>query len=134
MDALISSFNASEMLESGPLILAWAVFLRLILSLPEEEEYNILKEIDHIGYARQSIEARSLEFLFDILCNDILMDPDGPVSGFLSVLRTFISSFVASYDMTHQFIDNSTNVILISFAKFMGERRRFACNFGIKIV
>lgn len=42
MDAMISSFNASELKEAGPLILAWAVFLCLISSLPGKEENNVL--------------------------------------------------------------------------------------------
>lgn len=42
MDAMISSFNAFEAKEVGPLILAWAVFLCLISSLPEKEENNLL--------------------------------------------------------------------------------------------
>ena len=42
MDALISSFNVIELKDSGPLILAWAVFLCLISSLPGKEESNVL--------------------------------------------------------------------------------------------
>lgn len=42
IDAIVSSFDVLENKESGPLILAWAVFLCLISSLPEKEENNIL--------------------------------------------------------------------------------------------
>lgn len=42
MDATVSSFNALETVEAGPLLLAWAVFLCLMLSLPEKEDCNPL--------------------------------------------------------------------------------------------
>ena len=42
IDALISGFDIFEMREAGPLILAWAVFLCLISSLPRKEEANEL--------------------------------------------------------------------------------------------
>lgn len=42
MEAIISTFNAFETKETGPLILAWAVFLCLISSLPGKEESNVL--------------------------------------------------------------------------------------------
>lgn len=42
MDAIVSSFNAFETKEAGPLILTWAVFLCLISSLPGKEENNVL--------------------------------------------------------------------------------------------
>lgn len=42
MDALVSSINALEMKEAGPLILTWAVCLCLISSLPGKEENNVL--------------------------------------------------------------------------------------------
>lgn len=42
MDSIISSFNAFETKEAGPLILTWAVFLCLISSLPKKEENNVL--------------------------------------------------------------------------------------------
>lgn len=42
MEAIISTFNAFETKEAGPLILAWAVFLCLISSLPGGEESNVL--------------------------------------------------------------------------------------------
>lgn len=48
MDAIISSFNAFESKELGPLILAWALFLCLISSLPEKEENNLLMVHNHV--------------------------------------------------------------------------------------
>jgi len=42
MDALVSTFNAFEMNEAGPLVLAWAVFLYLLLTLLEKDENNEL--------------------------------------------------------------------------------------------
>ena len=40
MDAIVSSLNAFEIKEAGPLLLTWAVFLCLISSLPGKEEHN----------------------------------------------------------------------------------------------
>lgn len=42
MDAIVSGIDASQTREAGPLILAWAVFLCLILSLPEKEDNFLL--------------------------------------------------------------------------------------------
>lgn len=42
IDTMISSFNAFDAKEVGPLILTWAMFLSLINSLPEKEENNLL--------------------------------------------------------------------------------------------
>lgn len=42
MDAIVLTFNALEAVEAGPLILAWAVFLCLMLSLPEKGDHNPL--------------------------------------------------------------------------------------------
>lgn len=42
IDAIISGLDSFEMKEAGPLILTWAVFLCLVLSLPEKQEYDIL--------------------------------------------------------------------------------------------
>ncbi|KAJ1422124.1 hypothetical protein SESBI_13251 [Sesbania bispinosa] len=102
MDAVVSTFSAFEMNEAGPLVLAWAVFLYLLLTLPEKDENNELVEIDHIGYVRQAFEAGSLCYCLEILQCDILKDYDGPVSGYRSVLRTFISAFIASYEINLQ--------------------------------
>lgn len=99
MDAIISSFNAFETKEAGPLILTWAVFLCLLSSLPQTEENNMLMEIDHVGYVRQAFEGSSLSYFLEILQSDILKDSDEAVAGYRSVLRTFISAFIASYDV-----------------------------------
>ncbi|KAM3398313.1 putative protein isoform X4 [Capsicum galapagoense] len=112
IDAIVSSFDVLENKESGPLILAWAVFLCLISSLPEKEENNILMEIDHIGYVRQAFEAGSLTSFLEIIENDILRDFDGPVAGFRSVLRTFIAAFIASYEVNLQLEDGNLKLIL----------------------
>jgi len=42
MDSVISSFDIFENQEAGLLILAWAVFLCLAVSLPGKEEHNEL--------------------------------------------------------------------------------------------
>ncbi|XVE93792.1 hypothetical protein REPUB_Repub01dG0225400 [Reevesia pubescens] len=92
------------MKEAGPLILAWAVFLCLISSLPRKEETNELTEIDHVGYVCQAFEASSLSFFLEIL--------QRPVAGYQSVLRTFISAFIASYEISLQVEDGTLNLIL----------------------
>ncbi|XP_021286367.1 uncharacterized protein LOC110418076, partial [Herrania umbratica] len=112
IDALISSFDIFEMREAGPLVLAWAVFLCLISSLPQKEETNVLTEIDHVGYVRQAFEASSLSYFLEILQSDILKESDGPVAGYRSVLRTFISAFIASYEINLQLEDGTLNLIL----------------------
>ncbi|XP_062098692.1 uncharacterized protein LOC133804555 [Humulus lupulus] len=76
MDAIVSSFNAFETKEAGPLILTWAVFLCLISSLPGKEENNVLMEIDHISYVRQALKAASLRFFLEILESDLLNESD----------------------------------------------------------
>ncbi|TKY67768.1 Nucleoporin NUP188-like [Spatholobus suberectus] len=122
MDALVSTFNAFEMCEAGPLVLAWAVFLYLLLTLLEKDENNELMEIDHIGYVRQAFEAGSLHYCLDILECDILKDYDGPVSGYRSVLRTFISAFIASYEINLQPEDSNPTLILDILCKiYRGE-------------
>lgn len=50
IEAIISTFNAFETKEAGPLILAWAVFLCLSSSLPGKEENNILMVCDMCTY------------------------------------------------------------------------------------
>lgn len=42
MDAVVSSFNALEMKDAGPLFLAWAVFVCLVMSLSGSEENSVL--------------------------------------------------------------------------------------------
>lgn len=112
LDATISSFGAFETKEAGPLILSWAVFLCLVSSLPGKEENNVLMEIDHVGYVRQAFEVSSLSYFLEILQSDILKDSDGPIAGYRSVLRTFISAFIASYEISLQLEDNTLQLIL----------------------
>ncbi|KAK3028660.1 hypothetical protein RJ639_037840 [Escallonia herrerae] len=122
MDAIISGFNAFETKEAGPLILAWAVFLCLISSLPGKQEYSVLMEISHVGYVRQAFEAASLNYFLEILQSSVLKDSEGPVAGYRSVLRTFISSFIASYEISLQFEDNNLKLILDILGKiYCGE-------------
>ncbi|XP_027909728.1 uncharacterized protein LOC114168941 isoform X2 [Vigna unguiculata] len=122
MDALVSTFNAFEMNEAGPLVLAWAVFLYLLLTLLEKDENNELMEIDHISYVRQAYEAGSLRYCLEILECDILKDYDGPMSGYRSVLRTFISAFIASYEINLQPDDGNPTLILDILCKiYRGE-------------
>ncbi|KAJ6692836.1 NUCLEOPORIN NUP188-like protein [Salix purpurea] len=80
MDVLISSFATLGTRESGPLILAWAVCLCLIASLPGSEENNVLMEIDHVGYVRQSFEGAPLNIFVNILESDLLKESDGPIN------------------------------------------------------
>ncbi|XP_042495006.1 uncharacterized protein LOC122074223 [Macadamia integrifolia] len=122
MDALVSSFNCFETVEAGPLILAWAVFLCLILSLPDKQDGNMLTDIDHVGYVRQAFEAAPLNYFLEILQSDNLMDSDGPVTGYRSVLRTFISAFVASYEIALQLEDDTLKLLLDILCKiYCGE-------------
>ncbi|KAH1141248.1 hypothetical protein GYH30_032485 [Glycine max] len=122
MDALVSTFNAFEMKEAGPLVLAWAVFLYLLLTLVEKDENNELMEIDHISYVRQAFEAGSLRYCLEILECDILKEYDGPVSGYRGVLRTFISAFVASYEINLQPEDSNPTLMLDILCKiYRGE-------------
>ncbi|KAJ8767098.1 hypothetical protein K2173_012689 [Erythroxylum novogranatense] len=112
MDALISSFDTLEMREAGPLILTWAVCLCLISSLRGKEENNILMDIDHVAYVRQAFEGASLNSFVQILESAMLKESDGPVAGYRSVLRTFVSAFIASYEINLQLEDNTFNQIL----------------------
>ncbi|XP_073292764.1 uncharacterized protein [Primulina huaijiensis] len=122
MDSIISSFNAIEVKEVGPLILAWAVFTCLISSLPKKEETNMLMEVNHIGYVRQAFEVSSLGYFLEILQSDTLKDPECPLAGFRSVMRTFISAFIASYEISFQFEDNNFKSILdILYNIYRGE-------------
>ncbi|KAI3989451.1 hypothetical protein MKX01_022726 [Papaver californicum] len=112
IDGVISSFNATETEEAGPLILAWAVFLCLVSSLPEKQEHSFLEEVDHVGYVSQAFEAAPLNYLLEILHNDLLKDSDGPVAGYRSVMRTFISAFIAAFEISLQLEDDTLNLIL----------------------
>ncbi|KAH0924428.1 hypothetical protein HID58_024446 [Brassica napus] len=122
MDATISSLNTLEVKEAGPLVLAWAVFLCLISSLPGKEEIPFLMEIDHVSYVHQAFEAASLSYFLDVLQSNVLNDFDGPISGFRSVLRTFISAFIASYEINIQLEDANLELILEILCKvYQGE-------------
>ncbi|XP_021988826.1 uncharacterized protein LOC110885447 isoform X1 [Helianthus annuus] len=113
VDAIISSLDPFETKEAGPLILAWAVFLCLISSLPEKPEYNMItQETDHVGYVRQAIRAASLNYFDEILQSDLLKDSEGPIASSRSVLRTFFSAFIASYEISLQLEDNNLKLIL----------------------
>ncbi|RWV95867.1 hypothetical protein GW17_00041464, partial [Ensete ventricosum] len=64
-------------------------------------------EIDHISYVRQAFEVAAFDYILEILRNGTFRDSDlfsmqGPVSGYLSVMRTFLSAFIASYELSHQ--------------------------------
>ncbi|KAF7810804.1 nucleoporin NUP188-like protein [Senna tora] len=122
MDALVSTFNAFEMKEAGPLILAWAVFLYLLLTLPGKDENKELMEIDHVNYVRQAFEAASFSYCLEFLERDILKENDGPVSGYRSVLRTFLSAFIASYEVNLRPEDGNPILILDILCKiYRGE-------------
>lgn len=122
VDAIISGIDVSQTREAGPLILAWAVFLCLISSLPAKDDNYVLTEMDHVNYVRQAIEAASLSYFVQILECDIWKELDGPVAGYRSVLRTFISAFVASYEISLQLEDNNLRLILDILCKiYRGE-------------
>ncbi|XP_068639968.1 uncharacterized protein [Aristolochia californica] len=122
MDSIVSSFNTSDAAEAGPLVLAWAVFLCLTASLPDKQEYSMLVEIDHISYVRHAFEAAPLRYFLEILDSNVLKDSDSPVTGYRSVMRTFISAFVASYEISHQLEDSTFNQILDVLCKiYRGE-------------
>ncbi|URE36597.1 mRNA transport [Musa troglodytarum] len=112
MDGQVSSFYDLGAVEAGPLLLAWAVFLSLLLSLHETHNSSTLMEIDHVSYVRQAFEVAAFDYILEILRNDKFRDSDGPVSGFLSVMRTFLSAFIASYELSHQKEDNTLIKIL----------------------
>ncbi|GJN02268.1 hypothetical protein PR202_ga19601 [Eleusine coracana subsp. coracana] len=109
MDVEISKLNEFLMIESGPLILAWAVFLCLVQSLPGS---NASLEIDHTSYAQQAFEFAPFNYLLGFLCTSIFRESDGPVSGYRGILRAFISAFIASYEVPYQAEDNSLDTIL----------------------
>lgn len=112
MDLLVSSFSDLGAKEAGPLVLAWAVFVCLFLSLPGRTEYSLLMEIDHIAYLHQAFEAEPFNYILEMLRSGALRDSDGPISGYLSVTRTVISAFIASYELNHQTAEDMLNLIL----------------------
>uniref|UniRef100_A0A0E0QWC8 Uncharacterized protein n=1 Tax=Oryza rufipogon TaxID=4529 RepID=A0A0E0QWC8_ORYRU len=109
MDVEVSKLPEFAAVESGPLILAWAVFLCLVMSLPGS---NTNLDIDHTSYAQRSFEFAPFNYLQGVLCSSIFKESDGPVSGFRGILRTFISAFVASYEISYQTEDSSLGMIL----------------------
>ncbi|XP_074569458.1 uncharacterized protein LOC141826101 [Curcuma longa] len=110
LDAQVSSFADSYAVEAGPLLLAWAVFQCLVFSLPERNNNTTLVEIDHISFVRQAFEVGTFDYLLGIL--RIFKDSDGPTSGFLCVVRTLMSAFVASYELSHEKEDETLIKIL----------------------
>ncbi|KAK9165180.1 hypothetical protein Scep_000371 [Stephania cephalantha] len=112
MDAMVSSFNSFEAEEASPLVLSWAVFICLISSLPEKQDSNLFMEIDHVSYVQQALKSAPLSYLLKILKCNILKNLDGPSAGYCSVLRTLVSAFIASYEMTLQLEDGTLNLIL----------------------
>ncbi|KAK9164468.1 hypothetical protein Syun_005370 [Stephania yunnanensis] len=116
MDAMVSSFNSFEAEEASPLVLSWAVFICLISSLPEKQDSNLFMEIDHVSYVQQALKSAPLSYLLKILKCNILENLDvsemGPSAGYCSVLRTLVSAFIASYEMTLQLEDGTLNLIL----------------------
>ncbi|GMP64164.1 hypothetical protein CsSME_00025565 [Camellia sinensis var. sinensis] len=129
IDAIISSFSAFEAKDSGPLILSWAVFLCLLSSLPGKQENNVLMDIDHVGYVRQAFEAAALSYFLEILQSDILKHSDGPIAGYRSVLRTFISAFIASYEISLQLEDNTLKLILDILCKIYRKEESLCIQF-----
>jgi len=109
MDVEISKLLEFSMVESGPLILAWAVFLCLVQSLPGS---NANLEIDHTSYAQRAFEFAPFNYLLGFLCTRIFKESDGPVSGYRGILRAFISAFIASYEVPYQTEDSSLDTIL----------------------
>ncbi|RDY02949.1 hypothetical protein CR513_13529, partial [Mucuna pruriens] len=69
-----------------------------------------IHEIDHIGYVCQAVEAGSF---VHFTINDLPPSVQGPVSGYRSVLRTFISAFIASYEINLQVQPEDSNPTLI---------------------
>ncbi|KAL4557411.1 hypothetical protein LXL04_035588 [Taraxacum kok-saghyz] len=69
------------------------------------------QKIDHAGYVRQAFGAASLTYFDDILHSNLLKDSEGPSAGWRSVLRTFISAFIVSYEIKLQSEDNNVKLI-----------------------
>lgn len=78
IDSMISSFNAFESKDLGPLILAWAMFLCLVSSLPEKEENNLLMvHISVIQSMSYHYDACSSILGSIFLLNVLLLSGDG---------------------------------------------------------
>ncbi|XP_051206671.1 uncharacterized protein [Lolium perenne] len=128
MDVEVSKLPESAV-ESGPLFLAWAVFLCLVLSLPGN---NANLEIDHASYAQRAFGLAPFNYLHGFLCSSIFRESDGPVSGFRGVLRTFISAFIASYEISFQTEDCSLGMILNIICEVYGGEEALCMQFWDK--
>jgi nuclear pore complex protein Nup188 len=73
MDVEVSKLPEFAAVESGPLILAWAVFLCLVMSLPGS---NTNLDIDHTSYAQRSFEFAPFNYLQGVLCSSIFKESD----------------------------------------------------------
>jgi nuclear pore complex protein Nup188 len=101
MDVEISKLLEFSMVESGPLILAWAVFLCLVQSLPGSNDnlvtmifylilyiaftagndcishyYECYQELDHTSYAQPAFEFAPFNYLLGFLCTSIFRESD----------------------------------------------------------
>ncbi|XP_078448301.1 nucleoporin (DUF3414) isoform X2 [Wolffia australiana] len=122
MDALVSSIIPLETAEAGPLTLSWGVFLSLLISLPEKEEYCPVLAIDIPGYIQNANVCGSFIYLMEVLQGDLMLNSEGPVSGYLSVLKTFISAFVTCFEIIDQSEGNISDLILEILCKiYRGE-------------
>ncbi|CAA7391364.1 unnamed protein product [Spirodela intermedia] len=122
MDAIISSMIPLETAEAGPLILAWGVFLYLVLSLPDKQDYHPLMATDIMGYVQNATVNGPFVYLVEILQGDFVLNSDGPVSGYLSVLKTFISAFITCFQIADQSESNTLELILEILCKiYRGE-------------
>ncbi|KAJ4780327.1 Nucleoporin NUP188 [Rhynchospora pubera] len=111
IDVEISMFSEELERESGPLVLAWAVHLCLVSSLLESDT-NTLMDMDHISYVRQAFGCAPFDYLLEIICGNTFKESDGPVSGFVSIVRTLISAFIASYELSESTSDGYLSSIL----------------------
>ncbi|XP_017258211.1 uncharacterized protein LOC108227529 isoform X3 [Daucus carota subsp. sativus] len=132
IDAIVSGSTMFENKEAGPLILTWAVYLCLVSSLPKKEEHDTLQDIDHVSYVRQAFEAGSLSYLVEILQCNLLKDSDGPCAGYRSVLRTFMSCFIASYEISLQLEDSNLKLILDILCNIYRGEESLCCQFWDK--
>ncbi|KAH0977984.1 hypothetical protein GBA52_027703 [Prunus armeniaca] len=122
-EALRSAYQAKVQLL---LILIETLDLENILQMVHDEipfSFSLIfQEIDHGGYVRQAFEAASLTYLVEFLQSDVLKESDGPVAGYRSVLRTFISTFIASYEIGPQLEDSALKLIVDILCKiYQGE-------------
>ncbi|KAB2602656.1 nucleoporin NUP188-like protein [Pyrus ussuriensis x Pyrus communis] len=68
------------------------------------------------------MQTASLNYCVEILQSDVLKEPDGPADGYRSVLRTFVSAFIASYDISLQLEDKFLKLLLDILCKiYQGE-------------